>query len=200
MSDPSQGAKSVKKEVLTTFEASRYLNVAPKTVSNWIDAGHLKAYRTVGGHRRIRREDLEAFLSAQRTGRRLRAPARGKRVLVVDDESPVVETILQALREADPPYEVDSAASGFEAGLKLAEAAPDLLILDTALPGARPAEILRSLRSRPVGQEIKVLALTGPGAQDQADEWLRQGASRCMAKPVDPSQLRREVALLLGQP
>ena len=199
MSESGQGEKPSRKEVLTTFEASRYLNVAPKTVSNWIDAGHLKAYRTVGGHRRIRREDLETFLSAQRAGRRLRAPVRGKRVLVVDDEPGVAEGIVQALREGNPPIDADTATSGFEAGLKLAESPPDLLILDSGLPGARPSEFFRPLRSRLASQEMKILVLTGGAVSpDQAEEWLRHGASRCIPRPADPAQIRKEVAALLA--
>jgi excisionase family DNA binding protein len=36
--------------------------VSPKTIINWVEAGHIKAYKTVGGHRRINRSDLLAFM------------------------------------------------------------------------------------------------------------------------------------------
>ncbi len=53
------------KETLTVFTASKYCNVSSKTIINWVDAGHIKAYRTVGGHRRIKKPDLEAFMKKQ---------------------------------------------------------------------------------------------------------------------------------------
>src|SRR3989338_3939410 len=47
---------------LTTFEVSKICGVVHSTVSNWIDEGKLNAYRTPGGHRRIRKNDLLLFL------------------------------------------------------------------------------------------------------------------------------------------
>jgi excisionase family DNA binding protein len=187
-----------KKEVLTTFEASRYLNVAPKTVSNWIDAGHLKAYRTVGGHRRIRREDLEVFISAQQAGRRTRAASERRTILVLDAEAGGVEAVQQALRDTVPAVEVQAARSLLEVGLKLAELAPDLLILDLGQGGARNGELLRELRSHPATREIKILGLAPGSHPELAEEGVRQGANRCVIRPVDPAQLRKEVTALLG--
>jgi len=197
--DKGDSEAMVKKEVLTTFEASRYLNVAPKTVSNWIDAGHLKAYRTVGGHRRIRREDLEAFISAQQAGRRARPGSQRRRVLIVDPESGGMEAIQQALRDASPPYEVEAARTLLEAGLKLAELAPDLLILDLAQGGARGGEVLRQLRAYPATREIKILGLVPSSHPELADDGVRQGANKCLTRPLEPAQLKREVAILLGE-
>jgi excisionase family DNA binding protein len=199
MRDLSAGGETVKKEVLTTFEASRYLNVAPKTVSNWIDAGHLKAYRTVGGHRRIRREDLEAFIAVQQSGRRVRPAARRRRVLVVESEPAVLEAILQILREAVPQYDLEAAHGGFEAGLKVAENAPDLVILDALIPGMKGGEMCRQIRSRPETRQARILALAPHPQPEAVEELLRQGANRCIAKPLDPAQLRREVTSLLGE-
>ena len=52
-------------ETLTVFTASKYCNVSSKTIINWVEAGHIKAYKTVGGHRRIQRADLETFMRNQ---------------------------------------------------------------------------------------------------------------------------------------
>jgi excisionase family DNA binding protein len=72
--------------------------VSAKTIINWIDSGHIKAYKTVGGHRRINRSDLEAFMKKQG----IPIPAQEmnglkKKILVVDDDPIIVETIVQAL-------------------------------------------------------------------------------------------------------
>ncbi len=52
-------------DVFTVFKAGQHCNVSPKTIINWIEAGHIKAYKTVGGHRRINRTDLVAFMQKQ---------------------------------------------------------------------------------------------------------------------------------------
>ena len=38
-------------DTMTVFTASKYCNVSSKTIINWVEAGHIKAYKTVGGHR-----------------------------------------------------------------------------------------------------------------------------------------------------
>src|SRR5512138_3937052 len=78
----------------TTFEAARLLSVSLPTVVNWIKARKLKAHRTPGGHRRIAREDLAAFML--RHGMPLpaelsdAAPARRK-ALVLGEAGPMRE-------------------------------------------------------------------------------------------------------------
>ena len=47
---------------LTTHQISNMLGVSDQSVSNWIDAGHLSAERTPGGHRRVEPDDLIDFL------------------------------------------------------------------------------------------------------------------------------------------
>ena len=50
------------KNTLSTVTIARLLEVAVASISKWIDAGQLKAGRTPGGHRRVTKEDLVAFL------------------------------------------------------------------------------------------------------------------------------------------
>ena len=52
----------VRKRNLSTFAVASLLEVDPGSVVNWVDEGMLKAHRTPGGHRRVAREDLLAFL------------------------------------------------------------------------------------------------------------------------------------------
>src|SRR5260370_18630590 len=81
------------KTIYTTHEVSRLLHVNPRSVINWIEQNLLPSYRTPGGHRRIRREDLLAFLRKHQ----IPTPASlmdGKfTVLIVDDEEDIVNII-----------------------------------------------------------------------------------------------------------
>ena len=52
-------------EILTVFQACKYCKVSSKTIINWIESGHIKAFKTVGGHRRIKKTDLEDFMKKQ---------------------------------------------------------------------------------------------------------------------------------------
>lgn len=46
-------------------DAATLLGVNPKTVARWAREGKLRAYRTLGGHRRFRRDDVEALLQPE---------------------------------------------------------------------------------------------------------------------------------------
>ena len=48
---------------LTSGQVAKLFNVHPTTVIDWADKGRLRCFRTPGGQRRFRREDVEAFLA-----------------------------------------------------------------------------------------------------------------------------------------
>lgn len=50
-------------DLLTPSEVAKLFRVNPKTVTRWSRAGKLRAVRTLGGHRRFRRGDVEAALT-----------------------------------------------------------------------------------------------------------------------------------------
>ena len=46
-------------QVYTTWKAAKELLVTPTTIIKWIREGRMKTIRTVGGHRRIPREEIK---------------------------------------------------------------------------------------------------------------------------------------------
>lgn len=186
-------------DVLTVYQASKYCSVSPKTVCNWIDEGHIKAFRTVGGHRRIRRDDLEAFL------RRMGMPSLGevieeqrKKILVIDDDKLIVETIVRSLEEEPHDYEIISAADGFEAGLQVSHFKPDLLILDIMMPDIDGYEVCSRVKNDPVTCHMKVIVLSAYLDEENYDRMMKCGADVCFSKPLPLEKLKKEVNGLLG--
>lgn len=53
--------------LMTPAEVAAAFRVDPKTVTRWARAGRLTSVRTLGGHRRYRREDVERLLAAGTT-------------------------------------------------------------------------------------------------------------------------------------
>ena len=186
-------------EILTVSQAGKYCRVSPKTIINWIDAGHLKAYKTVGGHRRIKQEDLDQFLKEK--GMPLPEEAKGeekKKILVVDDDKIIVETIVQALEEDEYGYEMISASDGFEAGLQVNHFKPDLMILDIMMPDINGYEVCQKLKSVSETQDIKIIVLSAYLDDDAFKKMKEYGADACFSKPLPLEQLKYEVAKLLG--
>jgi excisionase family DNA binding protein len=186
-------------DTLTVYKASQICKVSSKSIINWIEAGHIKAYKTVGGHRRIKREDLEAFMKRQGIPTPAEDPANDhKRILVVDDDPIIVETIVQALEEDVFDYEVISAADGFEAGLQVNHFKPDLMILDIMMPDIKGNEVCRRIKSNPETEETKIIVLSAYLDEEKFAEMKAHGADICFSKPLPLPQLKEEVARLLG--
>ncbi len=186
-------------EILTVSQAGKYCRVSPKTIINWIEAGHLKAYKTVGGHRRIKQEDLDQFLRDK--GMPLPEEPKGeerKKILVVDDDKIIVETIVQSLEEDEYGYEMISASDGFEAGLQVSHFKPDLLILDIMMPDINGYEVCQKIKLNPETKDIKIIVLSAYLNDEAFKQMKEYGADACFSKPLPLEQLKYEVAKLLG--
>jgi len=186
-------------EVFTVFKASQYCNVSPKTIINWIESGHIKAYKTVGGHRRINISDLEGFMRKQGIPiPEAVQPADEKlKILVVDDDPIIVETIVQALEEDEFDYEVISASDGFEAGLQVNHFAPHLLILDIMMPDIKGYEVCQKIKENPETSNTKIIVLSAYLDEEKFEKMKKHGADACFSKPFPLPQLKAEVARLL---
>src|SRR5215467_4307913 len=134
------------KTIYTTHEVSRLLHVNPRSVINWIEQSLLPSYRTPGGHRRIRRDDLLAFL------RKHQIPTpeslvEGKfSVLIVDDEQEIVD-IMKVFLQRQGGYQIGTASDGITALIEVGRAKPDLMILDIMIPGVDGIEVCRRIKA-----------------------------------------------------
>ena len=186
-------------DIFTVFIAGKYCNVSPQTIINWIESGHIKAYKTVGGHRRINKSDLETFMKQQGIPiPKVQQPEERIRILVVDDDPIIVETIVQALEEDEFGYEVISASDGFEAGLQVNHFKPDLIILDIMMPDIKGYEVCEKIKSNPETQQTKIIVLSAYLDEEKFKRMKDHGADVCFSKPLPLPQLKEEVARLLG--
>ncbi len=182
-------------DVFTVYKASRHCNVSPKTIINWIEAGHIEAYRTVGGHRRIKRSDLESFMRRQGIPvPEEEIPELRNRILVVDDDPIIVETIVQALEEDDHDYEVISASDGFEAGIQVNHFKPNLVILDIMMPDIKGYEVCRRIKSSEQTRQTRIIVLSAYLDDEKFAKMKEYGADACFSKPLPLPQLKEEVA------
>jgi len=115
------------------------------------------------------------------------------RVLVVDDEADMVDTLAFLLSAWG--HEVRKAATGDEA-LQAANAmGPDLILMDIAMPGANGWEVMRQLRGRPEYRDTLCVALTGFGQEHDKRRSKEAGFDFHLVKPVDFTALN----LVLGE-
>jgi CheY-like chemotaxis protein len=121
-----------------------------------------------------------------------------KRILVVDDESDVVEIVRVVLNTRG--YEVLPCYNG-EDGLRLlVSERPDLVITDLKMPGMSGMEFIKRLRAMADVAHTPVLVISSLGSQVEKPDafWsMGLGSDDFLAKPFDPLSLLGRVEYLL---
>lgn len=105
--------------------------------------------------------------------------AKSMRVLVVEDEPDMAESLAWGLRAEG--YTVDLASDGVDGLWKAVETSPDVIVLDVMLPGMDGYQVCRALRER--DRWAPVLMLTAMDEDLDHAEGLDSGADDYLAKP-----------------
>lgn len=195
-------------DTCSTREAGKMLGVSLRTVQVWVDSGLLEGWRTVGGHRRITAASVERLMRERTLDRPAAANAASKSngnapqrdglsLLVVEDDSDLLELYRHTIDSWGLPLQLHTAANGFEGLLQIGETLPDLLITDLNMPGINGFEMLRSLRIRFDVAQMAIVVVTG---LDKADIYMHGGLAddvEILGKPVPFARLKALVEELL---
>lgn len=119
----------------------------------------------------------------------------GETLLVVDDD-PVIQKLLQVNFEMEG-YQVVLAGDGVEALEKVAEAPPDLIVLDVMMPRMDGLEAAERLKADAATASIPVIILSAKAQDTDVKAGRATGADEYMTKPFDPLELLDRVAALL---
>jgi len=182
------------KQSFSTSEVAKYCHVTADTIRKWAEAGRIHVFKTPGGHRRIRRDDLVRFLRENKIPVHEDLDNAGIRVLVVDDEKAVVSVIRRFLERSQTPFQIEVALDGFEAGHQVATFRPNVIFLDLRLPGMDGFEVCRRIKSDPESSNCHIISMTGYYEGDVAQRIVEMGASMLLQKPFTPDDLRRALA------
>jgi two-component system OmpR family response regulator len=121
------------------------------------------------------------------------ATATKRRVLVVDDEENVTHLVSSALRFDG--FETVTADNGQSALAAVAEADPDLVVLDVMMPGMDGLGVLQNLRA--AGSQVPVIFLTARDTANDRIGGLRAGADDYVVKPFSVEELLARVHAVL---
>ncbi len=184
------------KQSFSTSEVARFCHVTPDTVRKWAEAGRIPVFKTPGGHRRIRRDDLIRFLRDNAIPLHVELQEDGTRILVVDDEQTIAGVIQRFLERSGRHFEVAVAKDGFDAGHRVGTFQPTVVFLDLLLPGVDGFEVCRRIKSSAATSSTKVIAMTGAYEADTANRIVELGAATCLRKPFTPEDLRQALSLV----
>ncbi|HUU97981.1 MAG TPA: response regulator [Phycisphaerae bacterium] len=194
--DGHYAALPLSKTVFTTGEVASICNVSQQTVIRCFDSGRLRGFRVPGSKfRRIPRDALIQFM--KENGIPLdRLDMGKKRVLVVDDDRAIVEMLVELL-ERDGRFEVQTAVTGFDAGLRTKEFRPDVIVLDYMLPDINGNVVIQTIRDDSSLQHVKIIIVSGVVNREDVQNLLDCGADDFLQKPFSIEQLVRRITELV---
>lgn len=118
---------------------------------------------------------------------------RGMRILVVDDDRAVRDSLRRSLEFNG--YTVDFASDGAEALARVPQANPDAIIMDVMMPRLNGLEATRALRS--AGNDVPILVLTARDTVGNRVDGLDAGADDYLTKPFALEELLARLRALL---
>jgi CheY-like chemotaxis protein len=123
-------------------------------------------------------------------------PARGSRILVVDDNADAAEGVAMLLEVFG--YAVTVAGDGPAALEAARRQPPDVMLVDIGLPGMDGYELATRVRETPELNSVVLVALTGYGLDEDRRRAHAAGFAHHLTKPVPPAELRGLLATLEG--
>lgn len=127
--------------------------------------------------------DGSAPKKAPRQTRAIRGGDVHHRALVVEDDDNERELLAGCLRMSG--FEVDTAADGLQAMVRLTEKSPDVVLLDMRMPRFDGPKTISAIRSNPDYRGLKLFAVSGMGPDDLSVSLGPDGVDRWFIKPVD---------------
>lgn len=217
---PEVLAPAVGDDTCSTTEAAQWLGMAVRSVQLMVDRGDLQAWKTPGGHRRISRASIRAWLAqrgaggpatqpgaldaattrsfgATRPAELAPASASGRaplRILLIEDSAHFQNLVSLLVKRELPDAELHVAADGI-GGLGMAgRLDPDLLLVDILLPGIDGATLITGLRSDPQFARSRLIVVTALDEAQRAPYAFALDGVPVVHKP----QLVRELPPLLA--
>jgi excisionase family DNA binding protein len=183
--------------LLTSHEVGDLLQVNPSSVKKWVNEGRIAAFRTPGGHRRIRVADLVDFLNRHSMPiPRPLAGASKQRLLVVDDDLMHLRALERRLRPYRSRVDIQLTQNGIDALVMVGSFKPDLIVLDVFMPELDGIEVCRRLKMKPETRRIGVIVNTAHLTKSVEENALAAGALTCVSKPMDLKVLLGHLGLL----
>ena len=123
------------------------------------------------------------------------------KVLVIDDEKGIRETLKEILEEEG--YEVYTEEIGSRVEKRLKEVDPEIVILDLFLPGMLGMEVLEKISQKGETKRRAVIIISGHGTVETSVKALKLGAIEFLEKPIKYDKLitaLENAKIFLNQP
>jgi DNA-binding response OmpR family regulator len=111
----------------------------------------------------------------------------GKKILVVDDETFIINLLRNGLTENG--FEVITADNGFDGILAVEEQLPDCVITDIMMPRLTGLDFLKALKNNDVTKDIPVILISAMDEAEMVQQGLDMGAVDYITKPFKINEI-----------
>ncbi len=171
----------------STVFVAKQLGVSIPTVQRWVDAGLLRAWKTLGGHRRIDAESADEMIlkhsgAAMDAATPLEEPVR----IVVVDDNPDDRDLLSALVVAAlPGAAVTVAENGFVGLMAIGQTNPRIVITDLQMPKMDGIEMLKQISNAEGVRPHALIAVSSMTPKQLAQRGELPESVEFVRKPID---------------
>jgi two-component system NtrC family sensor kinase len=120
----------------------------------------------------------------------------GKKVLVIDDEEPILQMVREALSAHG--YEVDIARDGESALRTLNQQPYDLALCDWKMPGLNGQQVYERIRALNPRLSDRMIFITGDVINEKTQQFLQDRKKVCLSKPFSLSEFRAAIGAALA--
>lgn len=182
-----------------TSYAAKLLGLSVATVQSLVEKGEIEAWKTLGGHRRIALQSINAYLGRNGSpmARADTHPKHRLRVLLVEDDETTRALYQCQFDEWELPIDCTWMSSALEALMDIASMRPDLLITDLSMPGVDGIEMLRTIKRNHHLADMQIVVISGLPAQAIAGRGGLPPQARLVPKPVNPDWLHGYISALV---
>lgn len=178
-------------QTCSTTEAARKLKVTVSTIHNWVDAGHLSAWKTPGGHRKITLDSLDKLIHSGLPREDI-AITKPFVLVVVEDEADLRDIYRGHIERWGIPIKLYLANDGYEGLVMAGLYRPDLLITDLMMPCVDGLSMIKTMRACEETARIPIVIVSGMHGEDIPQKELPPDI-RVLGKPIPFDQLRHIV-------
>jgi excisionase family DNA binding protein len=178
----------------TSKQAASLLEVTTRTIQLWSESGVLKAWKTVGGHRRFNLEDIKALKAELKQETSAAVEHKLVRVLVIEDEPDLIMLYKMTIEGWNLPIILQTASDGFQGLIQIGAWKPDIVITDIQMPNVNGIHMLKSLTKMEELNDIVVMAVTGLSKAEITKEGGLPAGIPVFTKPIPFDEIEKIIS------
>ena len=120
----------------------------------------------------------------------------GRKVLVIDDEEPILHMVRDALTCRG--YQVDLAPDGATGLRRLSQERYDVTLCDWKMPGLSGQDVFERVRLKDRAQSDRIIFITGDVMNEKTRRFLEEQKRVCLPKPFSLSEFREAIQKVLA--